>query len=255
MIILAVDDEQLMLDALTANIVEAVPDSEVHPFRKASDALAFAQSNKVDVAFLDIRMRGMDGLELGRRLLNMHPELNIIFCTSYDEYISEAFREIRCNGYITKPVDPEQIAREMAHLRVPLNRLDESRIILRCMGYFEAYLDGEPIKFESAKTKELLAYIVDGCGAICPNQDVIAHLWEDDNNHDSYFKKIRKDLLDTMDNSGCGDIIFRQRGGLGINTEKVKCDYYDWRKKNPGQRKPQEYMTQYEWANVPEYEW
>lgn len=252
--ILAVDDEQLMLDALTASIVEAVPKAEVHPFRKASDALAFAQNHTVDVAFLDIRMRGMDGLELGRRLLDKNKEMNLIFCTSYDEYVSEAFREIRCNGYITKPVDAEQIAREMAHLRVPLVK-NNSRIRFRCMGYFEVFLDGEPIKFENAKTKEFLAYLVDACGGICGNQEIIAHLWEDDFRHDSYFKKIRKDLIDTLERCDCGDILYRQRGGLGINMEKVSCDYYDWRQTNQGKKKPAEYMTQYDWASVPEYEW
>lgn len=252
--ILAVDDEQLMLDALTANIVVAAPHAEVFPFRKASDAIAFAQNNQIDVAFLDIRMRGMDGLELGRRLLDMHPMLNVIFCTSYDEYISEAFREIRCNGYITKPVDAEAIRRELDHLRIPVNT-NSNRITFRCMGYFEVFLDGEPIKFENAKTKEVLAYLVDACGGICGNQEIIAHLWEDDGRHDSYFKKIRKDMIDTLERKDCGDILFRQRGGLGINAEKVNCDYYDWRKANPGKKKPADYMNQYTWASVPDFEW
>lgn len=252
--IIAVDDEKLMLDALTSSIMEAAPQAEVYSFRRASSALEFAKDNVIDVAFLDIRMRGMDGLELGKQLLKLHPEINLIFCTSYDEYISEAFREIRCNGYITKPVDAGQIAKELEHLRVPLV-LNNNRITLRCMGYFEVFLDGEPLKFENQKTKEFLAYLVDACGGICNNQEIIAHLWEDDSNHDSYFKKIRKDLVDTFGKYDCEDIIYRQRGGLGINVDKVNCDYYDWRKTNPGKKKPDEYMTQYDWANIPIFEW
>lgn len=252
--ILAVDDEQLMLDALTASIIEAAPEAEVYSFRRASAALEYARTTSLDVAFLDIHMRGMDGLELGRQLLLLHPEMNLIYCTSYDEYISEAFREIRCNGYITKPVDARQIAKELAHLRVPLI-VNSNRITLRCMGYFEVFLDGEPMKFENQKTKEFLAYLVDACGGICNNQEIIAHLWEDDNNHDSYFKKIRKDLVDTLARYDCADVLYRQRGGLGINVEKVNCDYYDWRKNNRGKKKPDEYMTQYDWASVPSYEW
>ncbi len=46
---------------------------------------------------------------------NEYPDINIIFCTGYDEYISEAFREIRCNGYISKPVDAEQVKEELSH--------------------------------------------------------------------------------------------------------------------------------------------
>lgn len=250
--ILAVDDEQLMLDALCDCIMEAEPDSELYRFRKPREALAFVQTNPVDVAFLDIRMRGMDGLELGRKLLELYPELNLIFCTSYDEYISEAFREVRCNGYISKPVDADQIRKEMAHLRAPLRR-KENQVTLRCIGYFEAFLNGEPIRFENAKTKELLACLVDACGAVCSNQEIAVKLWEDDNRHDSYFKKIRKDLFDTLEGIGCGDILVRQRGGVGINVDKVNCDYYDWRKDNPGKWRPSEYMLQYSWADIPDY--
>lgn len=254
MTILAVDDEQLMLDALTGSIQEAAPNEKVVPFRKGSDAIAYARENVIDVAFLDIRMRGMDGLELGRRLLELYPEINLIFCTSYDEYVSEAFRSIRCNGYITKPVDAEQISAELAHLRVPLRVDRPKRVSFQCLGRFEIYIDGEPVKFENAKTKELMACLVDACGGVLGNQEIIVKLWEDDNRHDSYFKKIRKDLTDTLAIHGCDDILCRYRGGIGINVDKVECDYYKWREQNPG-KKPEVYMSQYTWALVPDFEW
>ncbi|MCQ2443129.1 MAG: response regulator [Oscillospiraceae bacterium] len=250
--ILAVDDEQLMLDALRESIQEAAPQEEIYAFRKASDALAFAKEHPIDVAFLDIRMRGMDGLELGRWLLEQYPQMNLIFCTSYDEYISEAFRSIRCNGYITKPVDAEQISQELAHLRVPLHKPEPPRVRIHCLGRFEVFIDGLPIKFENSKTKEFLAYLVNACGGICGNQEIIAQLWEDDFRHDSYFKKIRKDLIDTLERCGCGEILYRQRGGLGINVDKVSCDYYDWKKHHTGRKKPEEYMTQYSWRMIPD---
>lgn len=252
--ILAVDDEQLMLDALVCCIKEAEPDASVFPFRRGSDALTFAGENPVNVAFLDIRMRGMDGLELGKRLVELYPDINLIYCTSYDEYVSEAFRDIRCNGYITKPVDAEQIRTELDHLRVPMNLPSQKRVTFRCLGRFEAFIDGEPVKFENAKTKELLACLVDACGGILGNQEIIVKLWEDDNRHDSYFKKIRRDLLETLEALGCGDVICRQRGGIGINVDRVVCDFYDWKKQNPG-KKPEIYMSQYFWALIPDFEW
>jgi len=254
MVILAVDDEQLMLDALTGCIQAAAPGSEVHSFRRPSEALRYAEENPVEVAFLDIEMRGMDGMELGRRLLEIHPEINIIYCTSYDEYIAEAFRSVRCNGYITKPVNAELIATELKHLRVPRQSAGRVKLTLRCFGRFEAFVDGTPVNFESAKTKELLAALTDACGGVCGNQELIVKLWEDDNRHDSYFKKLRKDLFETLQALGCGDAIVRQRGGIGINTEAVDCDYYQWREKNPRTR-PENYMTQYPWANQQSYEW
>lgn len=247
MTILAVDDEKLMLTALENAIKEAVPASTVVSFRKAADALAYIEENQVDVAFLDIQMRGMSGLELARKMLEIDPRCNIIFCTSYDEYVSEAFRDVRCNGYITKPVDAEKVANEMEHLRTPLLLHAQKKVRFQCFGNFEVFLEDEPLKFERAKTKELLAYLVNACGAICTNSEIIVNLWDDDENHDSYFKKLRLDLLTTLEKYGCSDILFRQRGGIGVATALVDCDYYTWKKTHSG-RYPGEYMKQYLWS-------
>lgn len=260
--ILAVDDEKLMLGALVDSIHEAAPEASVAEFRNAKDALEYAESNAVDVAFLDIRMRGMDGLELAKRLMAMNPSLNVIFCTGYDEYISEAFREVRCNGYITKPVDAESVKKELGHLRTPLKTEDsangegehqadkkdsKSRVRLQCFGYFAAFIDDEPIRFGSAKTLELLAYLVNACGGTCTNQDIITYLWDDDDEHDSYLKKLRKDLTETFEKYGCGDVICRQWGGMSIRTDKVECDYYEWKKHNTG-KYVGDFMKQYYWV-------
>lgn len=129
--ILAVDDEKLMLSALESAIRETVPKAEIISFRKARDAIEYARDNKVDIAFLDIRMSGMNGLELARELLKLYPEINVIFCTGYRDYMSEAFREIRCNGYIMKPVDKEHVREEMKHLRVPFELKERKKIFFQ----------------------------------------------------------------------------------------------------------------------------
>ena len=62
--IIAVDDERLALEALVSSIIKAVPDAAVHGFRDPAEAMDFLRSHICDVAFLDIRMRGISGLEL-----------------------------------------------------------------------------------------------------------------------------------------------------------------------------------------------
>lgn len=245
--ILAVDDEKLMLMALETAIHEAVPNADLVSFRRAADALAYTEENQVDVAFLDIQMRGMDGLDLARKLLEIDPRINIIFCTGYDDYISEAFRDVRCNGYISKPVDARKVYQEMQHLRAPLEPVSQRKVRFQCFGNFEVFADGEPMQFERMKTKELLAYLVNANGAVCTNNEIIVNLWDDDENHDSYFKKLRQDLFSTLEKYGCSEILYRQRGGIAIETDSVDCDYYDWKKNNKG-RYPGEYMKQYLWS-------
>ena len=78
MIAIAVDDEALMLGALVAAI-EASPDiREVTKFSDCEEALAFATSNFVDVAFLDINMRGMGGLVLAEKILAVLEEARVM---------------------------------------------------------------------------------------------------------------------------------------------------------------------------------
>lgn len=250
--IVAVDDERIMLEGLVKCIKNVEPEAEVHAFISPRECLVYAQDHEIDVAFVDIRMPGIGGLELGRRLLEINPLMNLIYCTAYEEYVWEAFRSVRCNGYITKPVEEKQVREELMHLRAPLTTKKEG-LQIQCFGRFEVFFDGKPVEFENAKTKELLAFLVNQGGSICRNQEIIAYLWDDDYRHDSYFKKIRNDMLQTLSRLGYEDIIWRQRGGLGIDMDKVQCDFYEW-KKTHFRKYTGDYMIQYEWANIPEYE-
>ena len=68
--IIAVDDERMALENILNEITKATS-GEVHEikgFREASDALAYAEKETCDVAFLDIEMRDMNGLALAERL-------------------------------------------------------------------------------------------------------------------------------------------------------------------------------------------
>ena len=95
MIILAVDDERIMLKELTAELRQVFPDAEIQGFQDSLEAEAWAAEQaragrKLDYAFLDIQMREMSGLALARRLKLLHPGMILIFCTAYTEYAFEA---------------------------------------------------------------------------------------------------------------------------------------------------------------------
>ena len=105
MIALAVDDEKYALIALCDAIREADGEGllELHSFSTCSDTLAFAAENRVDIAFLDINMRGMGGLELSKRLREKAPDCRIIFCTAHPDYALDAFA-VHADGYLLKPI-------------------------------------------------------------------------------------------------------------------------------------------------------
>ena len=86
MIAIAVDDEALMLRALV-NAVSASSDiRDVVPFSDCEQALDYVKANPVNVAFLDINMRGMGGLALAEKIVASRPDCKIVFCTGYEEY-------------------------------------------------------------------------------------------------------------------------------------------------------------------------
>ena len=117
--ILCVDDEPLALEMLTEAIEEAQPDADIKPFHKQSELLEEARQNGCDIAFLDIHMRGMNGVELAKKLKEINPKMNIIFVTGYDEYTGDAMR-LRASGYVMKPVTKEKLEEELRELRFPI---------------------------------------------------------------------------------------------------------------------------------------
>jgi DNA-binding LytR/AlgR family response regulator len=77
------------------------------------DAVALAREHQPDIAFLDIRMPGMSGLEAARALYN---RCHIVFVTAYDQYALDAFEQ-GAMDYLLKPVTPERLATTCERLR------------------------------------------------------------------------------------------------------------------------------------------
>lgn len=245
--VLAVDDERLALENLTAQIRKNLPDAEITQFMKPAEAIEYGKNNHVDIAFLDVQMRTILGTEVARAVKENNPKVNIIFTTGYKEYMGEAF-EMYASGYLLKPITPEKIKTTLDNLRYEIED-DDAKVRFQCFGNFEVFVEERALSFKYDKTKEMLAYLVDRCGTLCSNGEIIVALWEDDD-HASYLRSLKKDLLDTLKAHNAEDIIEQQRGKLGIVADKVKCDYYDFKAgKEEGIKAYQgEYMNQYGWS-------
>ena len=108
MVIIAVDDEWMALEHAVSVICAAAPGAEVHAFRNAEAAMQYAKAHVIHVAFLDIHMPKVGGLELAQQLKAQFPEINLIFATGYTRYMPEAFR-LRASGYLLKPLGEEAV--------------------------------------------------------------------------------------------------------------------------------------------------
>ena len=152
MIAIAVDDEALMLGALVA-AVEASPDiTSVAKFSDCEAALEYAKSNPIDIAFLDINMRGMGGLALAEKIVSARPACKIVFCTGYEEYAIPAFK-LHASGYLMKPISAEDVQGEIDNIKGM--RAQEKLLTVKCFGDFEVYAKNEQLIFKRLKSKLL----------------------------------------------------------------------------------------------------
>ena len=254
--IIVADDEKLALEGMMSTVIKAVPEARVHGYRQAEAVLEASRNmpEPVDVAFLDIEMRGISGMELARKLMDIFPDINIVFVTGYSEYSLEAL-QIHASGYVMKPVTVEKIRKELEVLRHPVStRVDQGSkgLHIRTFGNFEVLIDNAPAVFKYQKTKELFAYLIDRRGSMCSNSEIISVLWEDDDDgkmHISYLKNIRTDLLNVLASCKMEDCVVRSRGEIGVRCDMISCDYFNFLDGKPGTEPFRgEYMTQYSWA-------
>jgi len=113
------DDEAPMRDLLRARLAAVWP--ELRIVAEASngvEAVALGEQHKPDIAFLDIRMPGMSGIEAARQL---YRRSHIVFATAYDQYALDAFEQGALD-YLLKPVSAERLATTCARLQHRLNK-------------------------------------------------------------------------------------------------------------------------------------
>jgi two-component SAPR family response regulator len=247
MIAIAVDDEALMLGALVSAL-EASPDiTEINKFSDCEAALDFVRSHALDVAFLDINMRGMGGLALAESILASRPECKIVFCTGYEEYAIKAFK-LHASGYLMKPISASDVQGEIDNIKGVYKKA--KLLTVRCFGNFDVYANNKALTFKRLKTKELFAFLVDRNGAGVTAKQICAELFlddTDDTKNATYLRQLVMDLKNTLKSVGAESVLLHETPCYRVDTSLLDCDYFTHLETG----KPEfhgEYMTQYSWA-------
>lgn len=110
--VLAVDDEPPALDELAYHLRADPRVTRLHTAGDATEALRVLRDGDVDVVFLDIRMPGLDGMELARVLRRFARPPAIVFVTAYDDGAVDAF-DLGATDYVRKPVRSERLAESL----------------------------------------------------------------------------------------------------------------------------------------------
>ena len=247
MIAIAVDDEELMLHALE-RAVSASPDvKKVAKFSNCEKALDYVKENHVDVAFLDVNMRGMGGIDLAKKIIDLRPNAKIVFCTGYEEYAIPAFK-LHASGYLMKPISAEDVQGEIDNIKSV--RKKEKLLDVKCFGNFEVYAKDEKLSFKRSKTKELFAFLVDRNGAGMTGKQICAVLFPDDTDdvkNSAYLRQLVMDLKNTLKTVSAESVFCHETPFYRVDTSLLKCDYFSFLETG----KPEflgEYMSQFSWA-------
>ena len=246
---IAVDDELYMLESLEDAVCASSDIGQVECFSTCSAALAYATENPIDIAFLDINMRGIGGLGLAEKLIELHPHCKIVFCTGYGEYAVSAF-QLHVSGYLMKPITAEAVQKEIDHIKGI--KVTEKLLTIKCFGNFEVLHNGEILPFKRKKSKELLAVLVDRNGAGMTAKQLCAILFSadtDDTKNAAYLRQLILDLKNTLKAIHAEDILRHDTPYYRVDTSLVRCDYLSFLETG----KPNfhgEYMTQYSWAEA-----
>ncbi len=251
--IYAIDDEPKMLRMLHEAIAEASPEAEIRDFSRAPDVLAALEAPQElpDFVFSDIEIPGMSGLDLALRIKKAAPRARIVFVTGYDQYALEAYR-LHVHGYLMKPVDAKAVREELDELPAALP-MREKKLFVRCFGSFEVFWQGRPLLFERRKSKELLAFLIDKKGASCTAEEIVAALWEDEDDLKKAKHQLRNlfnDLRSTLAGIGAEDLLIRKSGLAAVCADRIDCDYYRMLEGDMDAVNAYAgaYMEQYSWA-------
>ena len=117
-IVIMVDDNKVFLNDGMPIIEEVIPNAAVIGFTKPSEAVEYAKANRIALAFLDIEMIDVSGLDVCRKLLEINQRTNVVYLTAYRDYSFDAWDTGAC-GFMLKPITPEGIKKQLEKLRYP----------------------------------------------------------------------------------------------------------------------------------------
>jgi two-component SAPR family response regulator len=182
-----VDDEKPAIDILKIFLEKTGQVAVINTFQNPKKALNEIEKLKPDVVFLDVEMFGMSGIEVASNISLMDHNSEIVFVTAYDKYALQAFN-VNALAYLLKPILEKDINKTVKRLmkvcgELPMKQEVKLQARIQCFGEFEVYsnLSGQPLKWRTSKSKELMAYFFQNRGIPISKWKLCEVLWPEGN--------------------------------------------------------------------------
>ena len=116
--VIMVEDSEPILTYSLLILEDVMPNAVITGFNWPQEAIEYAKTNRVDLAFLDIELGKASGLDLCGRLLAINPCTKVIYLTAYPDYSLSAWDTDAC-GFMVKPLTQEGVRRQLKKLHYP----------------------------------------------------------------------------------------------------------------------------------------
>lgn len=245
--IIYVDDEVMLLENFRLTVAELPRIDSLKTFSKSAEALEWVETNKVDVAFLDIEMPGMNGIELARKIKKIDENIRIVFVTAFEQYALQAFG-VNAIGYLLKPYCAEDIEKELKKAFY-VKKIPKKEIQIYTMPDFSVLVGGKPLMMGQTKQEELLAFLVDRGELGITKADVLEKLWSEYTGDNVYWTAMSR-LKATLEEAGSSELIVNNGQRKMINMDIVECDLYQMLSGDSAviEKYDGEYLPRFGWA-------
>lgn len=249
--IIYIDDEKPALENFYYTINKCKDIEALNLFTSPFEAIDFTKNNKVDMAFIDMEMNEMHGLNLAKEISKIDKNIHIVFVTAYNQYAFEAFN-VNAIGYVLKPYSVEDIQKEI-NKALRIKPILSNKVVILTIPDFVLKVNGEVISFTRVKVEELFALLVDRNEAGLTTSEAISILWPnrgDDECSKALFRNTYKRLIDILKELKIDYIVKSDTRKKYINTNNVECDLYKILNGDltPLENYNGEYMKKYSWA-------
>lgn len=184
---IVVDDEPLALKHMEIKLSELGTVEVVKTFLNVGNFLKEMKHLNFQVAFLDIEMPGFSGLDLAELIQEQFKDVYIVFVTAHRDYAVQAF-ELNSIDYLLKPIMKERLEKTVTRIQEQLRVNDNSssteqdissKLRVVCFDEFAVFSHNEPVKWKTAKVKELFAFLVTNINTYVNRDFLIDLLWPD----------------------------------------------------------------------------
>ncbi|OUQ87021.1 response regulator receiver protein [Brevibacillus brevis] len=179
-----IDDEELALNYLEHQLLNIGDFEIVGKFTDPMIGKREIEKNEIDIVFLDIQTPKLNGIELAEQLLEVKPQLQIVFVTAYERYAIKAF-ELNALDYVLKPVGKQRLQNTMKRIQSMMEEHktfspQKSENLQMSLFQQVTFVDGGqeiPLRWRTAKVQQLFLYLVQHRGTTVNKTAIIELLW------------------------------------------------------------------------------